>query len=100
MCDGQLAEYPKALVSTLPSDRGPEGNLKMWEEAEEYLDLLCRRTEYGSAEGSEGTHMVLIDADNRCTEERRRAEVLMRLCERRTNRRIGGVGEPESPVRK
>ncbi len=41
----------------------------------------------------------LADVYNRCVEERRRAEELLKLRERWSERRIGGVAEPEDPVR-
>ena len=42
--------------------------------------------------------MALTDAYNRCIEERRRAEDLLKLRRRWRERRIGGVHEPEPVV--
>ena len=80
-------------VSVLPSDLGPEGNVGMWREAEELLDNLCQaHQEYPN----EAVQTALVDAYNRCIEERRRARDLR---ERWSERRVGGVAGPESPVR-
>ena len=99
MCDVGLAGYPELWETSLPADRGPEGNLEMWREAERYLGGLCRTTEPMDAPGGESAHCALVDAWNRCIEERRRAEDLLRLHEAWRARRVGGVIEPESPVR-
>jgi hypothetical protein len=31
----------------MPQDRGPEGNLKLWRDAEDVLDGLCKMYEFG-----------------------------------------------------
>ena len=101
MCDGRVGGHPELWrpAATLPDDRGPEGNLEMWEEAEEYLDYLARRAEHKDSPGGEAALVALTDAYNRCVEERRRAADLLKLHEAWRERRIGGVAEPESPVR-
>lgn len=100
MClEGIPAGHPELWVSSLPSDRGPAANLKLWKEAEEYLDYLCQKTETKGSEGGEGAHSALVDAYTRCIEERRRAEDLLKLHKKWSERRIGGVEEPESPIR-
>ncbi|MDQ3377995.1 MAG: hypothetical protein M3533_14035 [Actinomycetota bacterium] len=48
---------------------------------------------------TEVAHVALVEAYNRCMEERRRAEDLCRLRKAWGSRRIGGVGEPESLVK-
>ena len=83
--------------STLPSDLGPEGNVAMWLEAEEHLEQLC---EVHEENPNEAVQAALVDACNRCIEERRRAQDLLLLRKRWSERRIGGVTEPESPIRK
>ena len=95
MCEGATAGNPELWRegSALPADRGPEGNLRMWEEAEEYLGALAQMGQLGNAPGGEGALCALVDARNRCIEERRRAEDLLKLRERWAARRIGGVGE-------
>ncbi len=100
MCDETTAGHPELwrAGATLPADRGPEGNLKMWEEAEEYLDYLAHKAEHGDAAGGEGAYIALVDAHNRCIEERRRAEDLLKLHARWAERRIGGVTEPEPVI--
>jgi len=98
MCDGALGGHPELWVTSLPADRGPEANLEMWEEAEEYLDFLCNRTEHDKAEGGEAAHCALVDAWNRCIEERRRAADLLKLHQRWSERRVGGVHEPEPVI--
>lgn len=100
MLDGDRpGGHEELWLTSIPSDRGPEGNLKMWEEAEEYLDYLCTKTEPVDAEGGEAAHSALVDAWTRCVEERRRAEDLLKLHAAWARRRIGGAAEPESPVR-
>jgi hypothetical protein len=94
-----LGGHEDLWVTSIPADRGPEGNLKMWEEAEEYLDYLCRKTEERDSEGGEAAHAALVDAYNRCVEERRRAEDLLKLRAAWDSRRVGGAAEPESPVK-
>ena len=68
----------------------------MWQEAEDYLDYLCGTSE---RRDNEGVQTALVDAYNRCIEERRRAEDLLKLHKVWRSRRIGGVVEPESAVR-
>ncbi len=98
MCEGETSGHRELweAVGSLPPDRGPEGNVAMWLEAEEYLDELCGMHE---ANENEAVLTALADAYNRCLEERRRAQDLARLHKRWDQRRIGGVVEPESPVR-
>ena len=100
MCDGQLGGHPDLWLAgaTLPADCGPEGNLEMWEEAEQFLNYLVERSEHKDAPGGEAAYSALVDAWNRCVEERRRAEDLLKLHERWSERRIGGVGEPEPVI--
>ena len=99
MCSERTSGHPELweAVSTLPEDRGPEGNLEMWREAEDYFDLLCKRHE--GPDANEAILQALVDTYNRCIEERRRAEDLLKLHEKWRERRIGGVLEPDSPVR-
>jgi hypothetical protein len=49
---------------TLPESRGPEADLKMWQEAE--LDFLCSRHEDQGT--NEAVYMALVDIHNRCIE--------------------------------
>ena len=79
-----------------PPDRGPEGNLKMWREAELFFAHLCNLWE---RHHNDAVIVGLADVYNRCVEERRRAEDLLELRQRWGERRIGGAAEPESPVR-
>jgi hypothetical protein len=64
---------------TLPESRGTEADLKLWQEAELELDFLCCRHEDRGA--NEAVYMALMDTHNRCIEERRRAEDLLKLRE-------------------
>jgi hypothetical protein len=52
VCDSPTSGHRELwkAVSALPADRGPEGNLKMWAEAEEELDHLCDMHERGPNE--------------------------------------------------
>ena len=97
MCDGASGGHPELWRegSALPADRGPMGNLEMWEEAEEYLGALAQMAESAHAPGGEGALVALVDAYNRCIEERRRAGDLLKLHERYSERPIGGVVEPD-----
>lgn len=79
-----------------PPDEGPEGNLTMWDEAESYLEHLC---DVADSRGNNAVAVALTDAYNRCIEERRRAEDLLKLHEKWRERRIGGVVEPPGAVR-
>lgn len=81
---------------SLPADRGPEENLRLWQVAEEMLDGLAHSYEALAArDGScEGAQVALTDAYNRCVEERRRCEDLLHLHEKWSQRRVGGVIEP------
>ena len=88
--------HPELWVVDPPPDEGPEGNLQMWEEAEHYLEYLCERAD---GQQNDAVTVALADAYNRCIEERRRARDLLELRKRWDKRRIGGVAEPESPVR-
>ena len=101
MCDWRTSGHPELWLNdqTLPEDRGPEGNLEMWADAEEYLDSLGRRAEHRDSPGGEAALVALTDAYNRCIEERRRAEDLLRLHKAWRERRVGGVVDPGSPVR-
>ncbi|MDP9440027.1 MAG: hypothetical protein M3P49_15020 [Actinomycetota bacterium] len=98
MCEGKTSGHSELWQagSTLPADRGPEGNVKMWAEAEEELDHLCDMHERGP---NEAILCALTDTYNRCIEERRRAQDLLELRKRWRERRIGGVVEPEGPIR-
>ncbi len=93
MFDEPTSGHPELWLDgrTLPADLGPEENLKMWGEAERFLAYLA-----GEHEGNdnEAILVALTDAYNRCIEERRRAEDLLKLHERWSERRIGGVVEP------
>lgn len=95
MCDGALGGHEDLWLTSIPSDKGPEGNLKMWSDAEDYLELLMDRAD---RERSEGIDVALCDAYNRCIEERRRAEDLLKLHARWRDRPIGGVVEPEPVI--
>lgn len=55
---------------TLPESRGPEAE----------LDFLCSRHEDQGA--NETVYMALVDSHNRCKQERRRAEDLLKLHEK------------------
>ena len=94
MCDVALAGHEDLWVTTIPPDQGPEGNLELWREAEEYLGFLCGKAE-ARGDGGDGALCALVDAYNRVIEERRRAEDLLKLRERWAERRVGGVHEPE-----
>lgn len=98
MCEGATSGHRELWEagSTLPADRGPEGNLKMWQEAEEELDHLCDMHERNP---NEAILVALTDTYNRAIEERRRAEDLLELHKRWRERPIGGVIEPESVFR-
>ena len=99
MCEGAFAGHEALWVTTIPPDQGPEGNLALWREAEEYLDALAQMAQGGNAPGvHEGALCALVDAHNRVIEERRRAEDLLRLHERWAERPVGGVQEPEPIV--
>jgi hypothetical protein len=67
----------------------------MWSEAEDYLELLMDRAD---RERNEAIDVALCDTYNRCIEERRRAEDLLKLHEAWSKRRIGGVVEPEPVI--
>jgi hypothetical protein len=85
-------------ISSMPQDRGPEGNLKLWRDTEDVLDGLCKMYEFGDTERGgieyEGVHQALVDVYNRAIEERRRCEDLLRLHRKWEGRRVGGVMEP------
>ncbi len=86
-------------ISSMPQDRRPEGNLKLWRDAEDVLDSLCDMYELedGSGRGGieyEGAYCALVDAYNRAMEERRRCEDLLKLRRKWEGRRVGGVMEP------
>ena len=70
----------------------------MWQEAEEYLDYLASRAEHTDSPGGEAAYTALVDAYNRCIEERRWAEDLLELHRRWAERRIGGVVEPDPVI--
>ncbi len=95
MLEGQPGGHEDLWVVDPPPDRGPEGNLAMWRDAELFFDHL-----YNLHDGDKNDAVIvgLTDVYNRCVEERRRAEDLLKLHERWRERRIGGP-EPESPVR-
>ncbi len=99
MFDEPLGGHPELWEagSSLPADRGPEGNLKMWRMAEEHLDRFATKAEHADAPGGEAAYTALVDARNRSVNERRRAEDLLKLHRRWSGRRIGAVREP-SPV--
>jgi hypothetical protein len=98
VCDAPTSGHRELWQAgfVLPADRGPEGNVKMWAEAEEELGHLCDMHE---RDPNEAILVALTDAYNRCIEERRRAQDLLDLRKRWRERGIGGVVEPESPVR-
>ena len=75
----------------MPESRGPEADLQMWQEAEEHLEYLTNRSDH---QDNPCLTSALTDAYNRCIEERRRAEDLLKLNEKWSSRRIGGVVEP------
>ena len=68
----------------------------MWSEAESYPEHLANM---GDRQRNDAITVALADAYNRAIEERRRAEDLLELRRRWRERPIGGVSEPESPVR-
>lgn len=92
MLEGQPGGHEELWVVDPPPDQGQEGNLRMWEEAELYLDHLCNLAERRN--DNEGIQVALVDAYNRCIEERRRCVDLLELHEKWARRRIGGVVEP------
>lgn len=92
----RTAGHDELWVSAPPSDRGPEGNLRMWAEAEGILDGMCSKVEDEGAAANEAVLCALVDAYNRCIEERRRAKDLLELHQKWSRRRIGGVREPAS----
>ena len=94
MCEGPFAGHEDLWIAAMPPDQGPEGNLELWKEAEEYLDFLCSKVE-ARGDGGDGALCALVDAYNRCIEERRRAQDLLKLRQRWAERRVGGVAEPE-----
>ena len=91
MCDERTSGHPELWIVGLPADRGPEGNAEMWREAEQYLDYLSGKHE---GNDNEAVLAALTDAYNRCIEERRRAQDLLKLHQRWAERPIGGVAEP------
>ncbi len=94
MGSSELAGHPELWVTSIPESRGPEEDLKMWEEAEAILDKLCAEAEAEGEDYNGGALCALVDAYNRCIEERRRARDLLQLRERWSERRVGGVHEP------
>lgn len=66
----------------------------MWGEAEKILDDLCREAEEQGQAYNEGALCALVDAYNRCIEERRHAADLLELHRKWASRPIGGVAEP------
>ncbi len=100
MCDpisGEPTSGHEELWATsiLPPDQGPEGNVAMWREAESYLEHLAHMSDH---QDNEAVTVALTDAYNRAIEERRRAEDLLKLRARWSERRIGGVTEPEPVI--
>ena len=59
---------------------------------------MCTEAEEQGTDFNEGALCALTDAYNRCIEERRRAEDLLKLHNHWSQRPVGGVAEPESPV--
>jgi len=102
VCEDGLLGHPELWISSLAESKGPEKNLEAWRVAENTLDGICKTYERtSSTDGSYDAVLVaVVDAYNRCIEERRRAEDLLKLHEKWAERRVGGVVEPESPVRK
>ena len=98
MCEGAFAGHKDLWIATIPPDQGQEGNLELWREAEEYLGALAQMAQGGNAPGGEGALCALVDAHNRCIEERRRAADLLELHRRWRERPVGGVQEPEPIV--
>ncbi len=94
MCEGRTTGHPELWISSLPGDRGPEENYLLWREAERVLDELCHEAEERGKDYNEGALCALVDAYNRCIEERRRAKDLLELHRKWSRRRIGGVQEP------
>lgn len=93
-----MNEYPMSgheelWIGALPTDQGPEGNVKLWEDAENVMDGLCQMAQSPSF-GNEGVYCALVDAYNRCREERRRAEELLALHRRWDSRPVGSGDEP------
>ncbi len=96
MCDDFAGGHKELWIVDPPPDEGPEGNMNMWFEAESVLDQINNLHE---GHHNNAVVVALADAYNRCIEERRRAEDLLKLHKAWDSRRIGGVGEPESAVR-
>lgn len=97
MLDGDRpGGHEELWVVDPPPDQGPEGDVEKWREAELFFDHL-----YNLHEGHKNEVVIvgLGDVYTRCVEERRRAGDLLKLHKRWGERRIGGVEEPESPVR-
>jgi hypothetical protein len=97
----EFAGSPDLWISAMPSDQGPEGNLQMWSDAEDILDGLCKMFEGPRVGGvnTDGVTVALVDAYNRCIEERRRATDLLELHKVWESRSVGGIPEPDSPIR-
>ena len=57
-------------------DYGPDGNLKQWEEAVDFLDGLANM---GGRVGNDAVSVALIDARDRAQEEVRRAKSEVRM---------------------
>ncbi len=83
--------HEELWITSLPADHGPEGNYQMWLDAETMLEGL---KDGAQAFGNEAVVCALVDAYNRCIEERRRARDLLELHRKWSERRIGGVEEP------
>ncbi len=95
----QLAGSEDLWISSLPQDRGPEGNVQLWADAESILEGLMKLFDEPRAGiETEGANTAITDAYNRCIEERRRAQDMCKLRKAWEARRVGGVHEPQSPV--
>ena len=93
MNDYPSTGHEELWISCLPSDKGPEGNVQLWVEAEKVMDGLSEMSE--RSVWNEGVYCALVDGYNRCREERRRAEELLKIHERWDTRPIGGGNEPD-----
>ncbi len=96
MSEERVTGSPDLWTVSLPEDRGPEGNVRLWRDAERILDGFCAMLESGGYGGDaqewEGAQVALTEAFNRCKEEHRRAIELLELHRVWESRRGGGAG--------